>query len=127
MISTLEFMWADILSDQGFALETRRTFDNGFSIGAFFTRTNVSKEDFGEGSFDMASILRFPSTSSRHLILALATALLFVPLRGIWQAPRGFAVSFGGPDEPCGQMHCNDRKVRWFLMQGSVISKENVR
>ena len=30
----------------------RRTFDNGYSIGAFFTRTDLPAELFGEGSFD---------------------------------------------------------------------------
>ena len=49
-----------LAGDKGFTLETRRTFDNGFSIGAFFTRTNVSKEDFGEGSFDKGLYLRIP-------------------------------------------------------------------
>ena len=49
-----------LAGDRGFTLETRRTFDNGFSIGAFFTRTNVSKEDFGEGSFDKGLYLRIP-------------------------------------------------------------------
>ena len=49
-----------LAGDQGFTVETRRTFDNGFSIGAFFTRTNVSKEDFGEGSFDKGLYLRIP-------------------------------------------------------------------
>ena len=33
-----------------FALD--REFDNGFSLGAYFTLTDVSKDDFGEGSFD---------------------------------------------------------------------------
>ena len=49
-----------LAGDRGFTFETRRTFDNGFSIGAFFTRTNVSKEDFGEGSFDKGLYLRIP-------------------------------------------------------------------
>ena len=49
-----------LAGDRGFTLEARRTFDNGFSIGAFFTRTNVSKEDFGEGSFDKGLYLRIP-------------------------------------------------------------------
>ena len=49
-----------LAGDRGFTLETRRTFDNGFSIGAFFTRTDVSKEDFGEGSFDKGLYLRIP-------------------------------------------------------------------
>ena len=41
-----------LAKDRGYTFEARRTFDSGFSLGAFFTRTNVSAEDFGEGSFD---------------------------------------------------------------------------
>ena len=46
--------------DTGITYEARRTFDNGFQIGAFFTRTNVSARMFGEGSFDKGLIFRFP-------------------------------------------------------------------
>ena len=49
-----------LAGDRGFTFETRRTFDNGFSIGAFFTRTNVSAKVFGEGSFDKGLYLRIP-------------------------------------------------------------------
>ncbi len=41
-----------LAKDTGATIEVRRTFDNGFSIGIFASSTNVSKEDFGEGSFD---------------------------------------------------------------------------
>jgi hypothetical protein len=46
--------------DRGYTFEARRTFDNGFSMGAFFTRTNVSAVDFGEGSFDKGLFLSVP-------------------------------------------------------------------
>ena len=49
-----------LAGDRGFTFETRRTFDNGFSIGAFFTRTTVSKEDFGEGGFDKGLYISIP-------------------------------------------------------------------
>ena len=49
-----------LAGDRGLTVEARRTFDNGFSIGAFFTRTNVSAKDFGEGSFDKGLFLRMP-------------------------------------------------------------------
>ena len=49
-----------LAKDQGYTFEARRTFDNGFSIGAFFTRTNVSALDFGEGSFDKGLFLSVP-------------------------------------------------------------------
>ncbi len=49
-----------LAQDLGYTFEARRTFDSGFSIGAFFTRTNVSAEDFGEGSFDKGLFFRIP-------------------------------------------------------------------
>ena len=49
-----------LAKDKGYTLEARRTFDNGFSIGAFVTRTNVSAVDFGEGSFDKGLFLSVP-------------------------------------------------------------------
>ena len=38
----------------------RRSFDSGFEVGGFFTKTNVSAEDFGEGSFDKGLFFRIP-------------------------------------------------------------------
>lgn len=49
-----------LAKDVGATLEFRRTFDNGWQIGAWATRTNVSSEDFGEGSFDKGFFLRVP-------------------------------------------------------------------
>jgi len=49
-----------LAGDRGYTFEARRTFDNGFSMGAFFTRTNVSAIDFGEGSFDKGMYLSIP-------------------------------------------------------------------
>ena len=46
--------------DKGYTFEARRTFDSGFSLGGFFTRTNISAEDFGEGSFDKGLFFRIP-------------------------------------------------------------------
>ena len=54
------FMPADILVRIKATFEARRTFDSGFSLGGFFTRTNVSAEDFGEGSFDKGLFFRIP-------------------------------------------------------------------
>jgi hypothetical protein len=49
-----------LAGDRGVTYEVRRTFENGFSMGAFFTRTNVSAIDFGEGSFDKGMYLTVP-------------------------------------------------------------------
>lgn len=41
-----------LAGDYGGTFSLNRTFRNGWSVGAFFTLTDVSAEDFGEGSFD---------------------------------------------------------------------------
>ena len=46
--------------DRGYTFEARRTFDNGFSLGGCFTKTNVSAADFGEGSFDKGLYFKIP-------------------------------------------------------------------
>lgn len=41
-----------LAGDYGATFSFDREFDNGFRVGAFFTLTDVSFDDFGEGSFD---------------------------------------------------------------------------
>lgn len=41
-----------LAGDYGATFSVDREFDNGFRVGAFFTLTDVSFDDFGEGSFD---------------------------------------------------------------------------
>ncbi len=41
-----------LAGDVGATFSLDRTFANGWSVGGFFTLTNVSAADFGEGSFD---------------------------------------------------------------------------
>lgn len=49
-----------LAKDRGATIEIRRTFDNGFTVGAFATFTNVSAADFGEGSFDKGLFFKIP-------------------------------------------------------------------
>lgn len=56
-----------LAKDTGFTFEVRRTFDNGFAVGAFATLTNVSAEEFGEGSFDKGLYFKFPFSSFTKL------------------------------------------------------------
>ena len=41
-----------LAGDVGATFSMDRIFDNGWQVGAFFTQTNVSAAEFGEGSFD---------------------------------------------------------------------------
>ena len=40
-----------LAEDSGITLDFSRRFKTGLHIGAFFTLTDISKEEFGEGSF----------------------------------------------------------------------------
>jgi len=46
--------------DTGATLKVSRKFSSGLEVGAFATRTNVSAEDFGEGSFDKGFFFNLP-------------------------------------------------------------------
>ena len=49
-----------LAKDTGATLEIRRTFSNGWMVGLWATRTDVSAEDFGEGSFDKGMFFKIP-------------------------------------------------------------------
>lgn len=66
-----------LAGDVGATLTLEREFANGWRVGGFVTKTNVSSEDFGEGSFDkgisftvpMEWFLGRPSQDTRSLTL----------------------------------------------------------
>lgn len=49
-----------LAGDIGATLDVAKFFDNGVSMGAWATKTNVSAARFGEGSFDKGLYLRIP-------------------------------------------------------------------
>ncbi|TNJ40957.1 YjbH domain-containing protein [Phaeobacter sp. B1627] len=49
-----------LAGDIGATVSLTRTFNNGWRLGGFFTLTDVSAEDFGEGSFDKGITLTVP-------------------------------------------------------------------
>lgn len=49
-----------LAGDWGATLEVAREFNNGWMVGAFATKTNVSSTEFGEGSFDKGFFFRIP-------------------------------------------------------------------
>ncbi len=66
-----------LAGDWGSTLTVSRAFDNGWKIGVFATKTDVSYEDFGEGSFDKGFVITAPlawftgqpSTTAAHVTL----------------------------------------------------------
>jgi hypothetical protein len=55
-LSVGEYLAGDI----GYTFTASKNFSNGVEFSAFFSRTDVSKELFGEGSFDKGIIVRIP-------------------------------------------------------------------
>jgi hypothetical protein len=49
-----------LAGDAGATLDVKRTFSNGVTAGAWATKTNVSSETFGEGSFDKGIYVTIP-------------------------------------------------------------------
>ena len=49
-----------LAGDSGFTLDFSRKFKSGLYMGAFFSLTDISKEEFGEGSFDKGFYFSFP-------------------------------------------------------------------
>ncbi len=49
-----------LAGDIGATFALDREFNNGFKVGAFFTLTDVSTDDFGEGSFDKGIRIEIP-------------------------------------------------------------------
>ncbi|MEM1372848.1 MAG: YjbH domain-containing protein [Pseudomonadota bacterium] len=52
-----------LAGDVGATVTLTREFANGWEVGAFATKTNVSAEEFGEGSFDKGIIVKIPLQS----------------------------------------------------------------
>jgi hypothetical protein len=51
-----------LAGDRGATYTLTRTFANGWEVGAYATKTNVSSEEFGEGSFDKGIRVRIPTS-----------------------------------------------------------------
>ena len=49
-----------LAKDSGFTFDFSRRFRTGFQVGAFFSRTDISEEEFGEGSFDKGFYFMIP-------------------------------------------------------------------
>ncbi len=49
-----------LAKDYGVTIDISRRFDTGFRLGAFVTKTDVSKKEFGEGSFDKGFYFNIP-------------------------------------------------------------------
>ena len=60
-----------LAKDIGYTLDFSKTFKSGYKMGAYFTRTNASKIEYGEGSFDKGFYFEIPlnRTKGKETIL----------------------------------------------------------
>jgi hypothetical protein len=69
-----------LAGDFGATIDANKKFANGVSVGAWVTRTNVSAETFGEGSFDKGLYLRIPFDVMTTTRTGSAANLVYQPL-----------------------------------------------
>lgn len=50
-----------LAKDKGITVDLSRRFNSGFTLGVFATKTNLSAEEFGEGSFDKGFYISIPT------------------------------------------------------------------
>ena len=50
-----------LAGDKGATLDVSKRFKSGFTLGVFATKTNLSAEEFGEGSFDKGFYISVPT------------------------------------------------------------------
>ena len=49
-----------LAEDSGFTFNVSRDFESGLNMGVFFSLTDISKAEFGEGSFDKGFFFNLP-------------------------------------------------------------------
>lgn len=69
-----------LAGDIGATLDLSRSFDNGVTVGVWATKTNVSSQQFGEGSFDKGLYLRIPFDVMTSTRSGNAAQLVYSPL-----------------------------------------------
>ena len=60
-VSASVFAGKYLAGDKGATLDLSRRFKSGFTLGIFATITDLSKEEFGEGSFDKGFYISVPT------------------------------------------------------------------
>ncbi len=116
-----------LAKDMGVTVDLSRVFDNGVKFGAFFSKTDVSAEQFGEGSFDKGVYLSVPfdaflTRSSTGTATAVWKPLTrdggaklsrFVPLYDITRARDDRALRFKAAPPRNDESIPADRRDSW--------------
>lgn len=69
-----------LAGDRGVTISLARQFDNGVSMGAFATKTNVSAAQFGEGSFNKGIFIQIPFDALMPWSSPIQARMEWVPL-----------------------------------------------
>ncbi|WP_019673443.1 YjbH domain-containing protein [Psychrobacter lutiphocae] len=69
-----------LAGDKGATLDLSRTFGNGVKMGGWLTKTNVSAEEFGEGSMDKGVYVSIPLDTLFPQWTSGQTSLVYQPL-----------------------------------------------
>jgi len=81
-----------LAGDSGVTVDLSRAFRNGVIVGAYATKTNVSSEQFGEGSFDKGVYLAIPFDAMLTRTTGTTAHFLWRPLTRDGGAKLGRAV-----------------------------------
>ena len=79
--------------DVGITVDLARVFDNGVKMGAWFTKTDMSAKEFGEGSFDKGIYVDIPFDAMMTSSSSSIANLIWQPLLRDGGARLGRAVS----------------------------------
>ena len=110
--------WNDVLAtisagqylagDRGATFQLARVFQNGVTVGGFFTKTNVSAEQFGEGSFDKGVFLYIPFDAMLTRTIGATAHILYRPLL------RDGGAKLVRPDTLYGITSVRDSRTLWY-------------
>ena len=97
-----------LAKDFGGTLEVSRQFKNGVKIGAFATKTNVSAEQFGEGSFDKGIYMSVPLEAVLPRSTNLVSNFVWKPLT------RDGGAMLARENTLYGMTHARSDRTLWF-------------
>lgn len=108
-----------LAGDLGATLDVNKKFAYGVSIGAWVTKTNVSAEKFGEGSFDKGMYLRIPFDVMTTKRTGSVANLVYQPLTRDGGARLNRSFTLFGATTPRSQEDTNFGPAKVPLGEGS--------
>ena len=110
--------WNDVLAtvsagqylagDRGMTFQLARVFRNGVSVGGFFTKTNVSSAQFGEGSFDKGLFLNIPFDALMTSSIGGTANILYRPIL------RDGGAKLSRPERLYDITSLRDKRTLWY-------------